>query len=112
MGEEVFLDGDDISSGKDEVGILLLGHRLGGWWTGSTMSIEDARRILPGHSPTTIQVTAGVVGSLHWLLQNPTSGICTPEQLPHEDVLGKAIPYLEPFVSVQSPYDPLQHPLF
>jgi homospermidine synthase len=110
--EQVFLNGDDISSGKDEVGILLLGHRLGGWWTGSTMSIEDARKVLPGHSPTTIQVIAGVVGSLHWMLQHPSSGICTPEHLPHEDVLAKAMPYLEPFVSVQSPFNPLQHPLF
>jgi len=109
--KEVFLDGKDITLGKDEVGVLLLGHRLGGWWTGSTMSIEDATKIVPGHSPTTIQVTSGVIGSLHWLLQNPSEGICKPEALPHDEVLAKAMPYLEPFVSIRSEFNPLDRPL-
>ena len=106
----VFLDGKDITSGKDEVGILFLGHQLGSWWTGSRMSIEDAQKNVPGHGPTTIQVCAGVVSGLHWMLQHPTRGICAPEDMDdHEFVLAKAMPYLEPFVSVPGNFEPLQN---
>jgi len=104
----VFLDGDSIHSGKDEVGVLFLGHQLGSWWTGSTMSIQDARNIIEGQGPTTIQVCSGVVSGLHWLLQNPTKGICRPEDMEHDFLLEKAMPYLKPFVSQQGDFDPFK----
>ncbi len=47
---------DEIISGRDELGVLLLGHDYTGWWTGSLLSIDEARAILPGQSATTLQV--------------------------------------------------------
>ena len=49
----------DIVEGRDELGVLLLGHRLGGWWYGSQLDIHEARRLVPGNNPTAIQVAAG-----------------------------------------------------
>ena len=35
-------------SGIDELGVLLMGHGLNGWWTGSQLDIHEARRLRAG----------------------------------------------------------------
>ena len=52
----VLLNDDTIIAGEDEVGVLLMGHELGAWWTGSRLGVDRARSILPGHSATTMRV--------------------------------------------------------
>jgi hypothetical protein len=75
----VLLYDDTIVAGEDEVGVLLMGHELGAWWTGSRLDIEDgARSILPGHNATTMQVAVGVVGALTWMLKNPKKASTFP----------------------------------
>src|ERR687890_251361 len=49
---------DDIVSGADELGVLLLGHDLNGWWTGSQLDIKEARALVPHQNATTLQVAA------------------------------------------------------
>lgn len=48
--------GDEIVSGRDELGVLLMGHPLTAWWTGSLCSIDEARVIIPHQNATTLQV--------------------------------------------------------
>lgn len=90
---------DDIVSGRDELGVLLMGHDFSSWWTGSLLDIDEARRRVPGQNATTLQVAASAMGAIAWMIRNPTRGVCLPEQLPHEEILNFARPYLGPVFS-------------
>ena len=43
------------------------------------------------------------------MVENPAKGVCSPEDLPHEFVLGIADPYLGKNLSVRSDWTPLKH---
>jgi homospermidine synthase len=98
---------DDIVSGADELGVLLLGHDLGGWWTGSQLDIKEARELVPHQNATTLQVAASVLGAIAWMLRNPDRGFCVPDDLDHAEVLEVAGPYLGPCPSMPTSWTPL-----
>jgi homospermidine synthase len=100
---------DEIIDGRDELGVLLLGHDLNGWWVGSQLDIHEARRLVPGQSATTLQVAASILGVLFWMIKNPRRGLLVPDQLPHRDVLAIANPYLGNCPSVQTDWTPLKN---
>lgn len=105
--EQRIMDGE-IVSGIDELGVLLLGHDLGGWWVGSQLGIDEARSLVPGQNATTLQVAASVLGALSWMLANPDRGLLVPDELDHEHVLEVATPYLGPCPSVRTDWTPLR----
>ncbi|MBM3586146.1 MAG: homospermidine synthase [Alphaproteobacteria bacterium] len=108
MQETERLLNEDIVEGRDELGVLLLGHGLGGWWYGSQLDIHDAHRLVPGNNPTAIQVAAGAVAATVWAARNPAKGFREPEHLPHDEILRIAWPYLGPMVSRSTDWTPLQ----
>jgi homospermidine synthase len=85
---------DEIISGRDELGVLLMGHPYQSWWTGSLLSIDEARAVLPSQSATTLQVAASIVGAVSWMIRNPNEGVRVPDELPWREVLGVADRYL------------------
>jgi homospermidine synthase len=85
---------DEIVSGRDELGVLLMGHPYQAWWTGSLLSIDEARAIIPSQNATTLQVAASIVGAVSWMIRNPHEGVRVPDELPWHEVLGTARPYL------------------
>lgn len=97
----------EIISGMDELGVLLLGHGVNGWWLGSQMSIEEAKSLLPGEGPTTIQVGANMLAGIVWMIQNPKKGYTEPEELPFEFIINIARPYLGTMTSVPTTWTPL-----
>jgi len=99
---------DEIVSGSDILGALLMGHSYNSWWTGSDLSIEEARRVAPGQNATTVQVAISVVAAALWMAANPEMGFCVPDDLPHEFVLGVSKPYLGKFISTPSDWTPLK----
>ena len=99
---------DDIVEGADELGVLLMGHPLTSWWTGSLLDISQARRLVPHQNATTLQVAAAVLGAVTWMLENPRRGVRLPDELPHEEILATALPYLGPFLSRQVDWTPLR----
>lgn len=101
---------DDIAFGRDELGVLVMGHELGAWWVGSLLDIAEARRLVPGQNATTVQVAAGLLGAVWWLLEHPEEGVRLPDELPHDLVLEHARPYLGPFVSEQVDWSPSARP--
>jgi homospermidine synthase len=105
---------EEIIEGRDELGVLLLGHGLNGWWYGSQLDIHTARQVLPGHNPTAIQVAAGAVAAAAWVARNPRRGYCEPEDLPHDDILEIALPYLGQMASQATDWSPTggRTPLF
>lgn len=97
----------EIIDGIDELGVLLLGHGMNGWWYGSQMSIQEATAVLPGEGPTTIQVAGNMLAGIVWMLQNPRMGYVEPEDLPFDFILNIARPYLGTMASVPTNWTPL-----
>ncbi|MEN6457337.1 MAG: saccharopine dehydrogenase C-terminal domain-containing protein [Thermoguttaceae bacterium] len=100
---------DEIIGGTDILGALLMGHAYGAWWTGSVLDIEESRRLVPHQNATTLQVAISVVAAIRWMVEHPDRGVCTPEDLPHEYVLGIARPYLGQSLSIPSDWTPLKN---
>jgi homospermidine synthase len=99
---------DEITGGQDELGVLLMGHGLTGWWTGSQLDIHETRQLVAHQNATTLQVAAAVLGGLVFLIGNPRKGILVPDELPHREILDVAGPYLGPCPSVQTNWTPLE----
>ncbi len=100
---------DEITSGSDILGSLLMGHAYNSWWIGSDLSIEESRRLVPHQNATTMQVAISVVAAVSWMIENPGKGVVVPDDIPHEYVLKIAKPYLGRFISKPSDWTPLKH---
>ena len=100
---------DEITSGSDILGALIMGHAYSAWWIGSDLSIEESRRLVPHQNATTMQVAVSVVAASLWMIENPRMGVCVPDDLPHDYILGIAKPYLGKFISTPSDWTPLKH---
>ena len=98
---------DEIVSGGDELGVLLMGHPYRSWWTGSLLSIDEARAILPHQSATTLQVAGSIIATVAWMIEHPNEGVCVPDDLPWRDVLSVASRYLGTLHSAAADWDPL-----
>ena len=109
MQSKVRIMTDEITKGADILGALLMGHPYNSWWTGSDLSIKEARRVAPGQQATTLQVAAGIMASVLWMMENPKQGLKIPDDLPHDFVLDFAKPYLGNFISTPSDWTPLKN---
>jgi homospermidine synthase len=100
---------DEITTGSDALGALVMGHPFNSWWVGTDLDIEESRRLVPHQNATTMQVAISVVAACLWMLENPKRGVVVPDDLPHDFVLDVSKPYLGKFVSVSSDWTPLKH---
>jgi homospermidine synthase len=100
---------DEITTGNDILGALIMGHPYNAWWCGTDLSIEESRRLVPHQNATTMQVAISVVAASMWMIENPEGGVRLPDDLPHEYVLGISKPYLGKFISVAKDWTPLMH---
>lgn len=100
--------GDEITTGADILGALIMGHAYNSWWTGTDLSIEESRRLVPHQNATTMQVAISVVAATMWMIENPSRGICVPDDLPHDYILKISKPYLGKLISTPSDWTPLK----
>lgn len=84
---------DEIVSGIDELGVLLIGDDFA-MWHGSQLSIDESRVLIPNESATSLQVVASMLGAIIWAIKNPNKGYTEPEAIPYEEILSIADPYL------------------
>ena len=98
---------DEITSADDRLGDLLMGHPYKSWWTGSLLNIEDSRKLIPGQSATTVQVSSAVYAAVAWAMKNPNAGLLVPDELPWREVLGYAEKYWGGIHSEAADWDPL-----
>ncbi|HEY4044819.1 MAG TPA: saccharopine dehydrogenase C-terminal domain-containing protein [Rhodopila sp.] len=98
---------NEIRSGVDELGVLLMGHARGAYWYGSRLSIEQARALAPHNNATSLQVTAAVLGGIVWAIEHPRAGLAEADHLDHSRVLEIAEPYLGDMVGEYSDWTPL-----
>jgi homospermidine synthase len=98
----------DIIDGVDELGVLLYGHRNNAYWYGSSLSIEDARKLAPYQNATGLQVTSAVLAGIVWMLENPDRGIVEADELDFRRCLEIQRPYLGPVFGRYTDWTPLQ----
>ena len=100
---------DEITEGDDRLGVLLMGHPYKSWWTGSLLNIHDSRKLIPGQSATTVQVSSAVYAAVAWAMKNPDKGLLVPDDLPWREVLGYAEKYWGGIHSQAADWDPLMN---
>lgn len=98
---------DEITSGMDELGVLLMGHKKGAYWYGSRLTIEDARKLCPHNNATSLQVTVAVLGGMVWALENPKAGPVEADEIDHARVLDVCRPYLGEMAGAYTDWTPL-----
>jgi homospermidine synthase len=108
MQPEKRLMTDEIVSGMDELGVLLMGHAKGAYWYGSRLTIEQARKAAPHNNATSLQVTAAVLAGVIWAIENPRRGLVESDEMDHARILEICRPYLGDVVGVYSDWTPLQ----
>jgi homospermidine synthase len=86
-----------------------MGHDFQSWWCGTILDIDEARRLVPGQNATTLQVAGSVLSAVTWMIKNPRRGVLLPDQLPHEEILGVARPYLGKVLSIPIAWSPIAH---
>jgi homospermidine synthase len=105
---------EEITEGIDELGVLLLGNRLGAYWYGSRLDIHEARKIAPYNSATSLQVAGGVIAGMVWAIRNPTRSITEAEEMDFAEVLEIAADYWGTLIGKYSDWNPVKDrlPLF
>jgi homospermidine synthase len=98
---------DDITTGIDELGVLLAGHKKNAYWYGSQLSIDEARKLAPFNSATSLQVTVSVLAGMVWAMENPNLGIVEPDEMDFRRCLEICRPYLGPVVGKYTEWTPL-----
>jgi homospermidine synthase len=107
LQDDVRIFQDDIVSGTDELGVLLCGHGRNAYWYGSRLSVEEARRLAPHNSATSLQVTAACLAGMVWVIRHPDRGLLEPEDIEFRQILDLCRPYLGEVVGVWSDWTPL-----
>jgi len=100
---------DEIIDGRDELGVLLMGHDFKSWWCGSLLDIHQTRKLVPHQQATTMQVAISVVAAAIWMMKNPNAGFLMPDDIDHEQILETSMPYITPFVSEPVDWTPLKN---
>ncbi|HEY9163298.1 MAG TPA: saccharopine dehydrogenase C-terminal domain-containing protein, partial [Magnetovibrio sp.] len=98
---------DEITSGVDELGVLLMGHARGAYWYGSTLSIDEARQLAPHNNATGLQVTVAALAGMVWALENPARGVVEPDDLDFARILEICAPYLGTLSGSYTDWTPL-----
>jgi homospermidine synthase len=98
---------DEIISGVDELGVLLMGHAKGAYWYGSQLSIGEARALCPYNTATSLQVTSAVLAGVIWAMENPRAGVVEADEINHARALEITMPYLGTMAGAYSDWTPL-----
>jgi homospermidine synthase len=99
---------DDIVDGVDELGVLLYGHAKNAYWYGSTLSIEQTRRLAPCQNATGLQVTSAVLAGIVWMLENPDRGLVEADEMDFRRCLEIQRPYLGSVTGHYTDWTPLE----
>jgi homospermidine synthase len=98
---------EDLTGGRDELGVLLMGHDRGAYWYGSQLSLEETRALVPYNNATSLQVTISIVAAMAWAIRHPDRGLCEPDELDFRAILDQCRPYLGKMVGAFTDWTPL-----
>lgn len=97
--ETLRLPKKELIDGQDELGCFLISKKYGAWWIGTVQSVDNAKELCPGQSPTTLVVAAGVLSAVFYAFNHPELGVIHPEKMDETEALDVILPYLYPFKS-------------
>lgn len=103
------LDEDELVDGKDELGVLLYGHKKNAYWFGSQLTLEEARKLAPYQNATGLQVTSAVLAGMVWALENPEEGIVEADEVDYRRCLEVQMPYLGRVKGFYTDWTPLHN---
>jgi homospermidine synthase len=101
------LDEHELQDGKDELGVLLYGHRRNAYWYGSQLTLEETRKLAPYQNATGMQVTSAVLAGMVWALENPRAGIVEADEMDFRRCLEVQLPYLGTVKGFYTDWTPL-----
>jgi homospermidine synthase len=101
------LNEEILPGGIDELGVLLAGHKKNAYWYGSQLSIDEARKLVPHNTATSLQVCVAALSGMIWAMENPNRGVVEPDELDYRRALEICMPYLGPVVGAYSDWTPL-----
>ena len=99
---------DTLASGFDQLGVLFI-FDGGSYWYGSTLSLEQARKLFPHNNATSLQVVAGILGALLWMQKNPNKGVVEAESMDFEEVMDAALPFLGDVSGFVTDWQPIKN---
>ncbi|MGE0714062.1 MAG: homospermidine synthase [Alphaproteobacteria bacterium] len=99
---------EEVTSGIDELGVLLMGHARKAYWFGSRLTIDETRALVPHNNATSLQVTVGVLAGMIWAMENPRMGPVEADEIDHERIFEIMTPYLGNVVGQYGDWTPLQ----
>ena len=102
------LEADEIVDGADQLGVLLYGHKKNAYWYGSTLTIQEARKLAPYQNATGMQVTSAVLAGIIWAIENPKAGVVETEEMDFRRCLEVQSPYLGELSGVYTDWNPLK----
>lgn len=98
---------DEVESGVDELGVLLMGS-FGAYWYGSQLDINIARSLAPHNNATSLQVVVAVLAGILWCIAHPRKGVLEADELPYEEIMKVTDPYMGEMVGQYTSWTPLQ----
>jgi homospermidine synthase len=101
------LDENEIVDGVDELGVLLYGHAKNAYWYGSSLTIEDTRKLAPYQNATGLQVTSAVLAGIVWMLENPDRGVIEADEMDFRRCLEIQLPYLGNVFGIYTEWTPI-----
>ena len=87
----------NITSGGESVGVIISGDNFKTRYVGNYLNIKDTTI----ENPTILQVSAGVLSALKYILNNPNEGLLLPENLDTKEILEYALSYLKSIESFE-----------
>ena len=97
---------DDVISGNDTLGVFFMSPKYGKWWTGSDLSIEQSRKLIPHQNATVVQVSPAVLAGIITMLTKPNLGPIFPEDMRSDEVMRFIRPYLGLWISKPIDWNP------
>ena len=98
---------EDVLSGRDELGVLLAGHKKNAYWYGSQLTIEEARALAPYNNATSLQVTSACLAGMVWAMENPNCGLVEPDEIDFRRNIEISPPYWGKVVGAYTDWTPL-----
>jgi homospermidine synthase len=88
------IEENEVVSGADELGVLLYGHENGAYWYGSTLTIEEARKLAPHQNATGMQVASAVLAGMFYAIDHPEEGLIEADEMDYAECLNIQKGYL------------------
>ncbi len=97
---------DELATGIDELGVLVMSGLGESLWLGSALSIERTRTLAPLNNATSLQVVSSIIGGMQWMIEHPCAGIVESDALDHSATFERVRQFWEPIQRVWTHWRP------